>query len=303
MALISIQGVSKNYGETLALKDFSLDIPAGGIMGLLGPNGAGKSTLIRILTQIIDRDGGEILFDGVPLTQRHSAEFGYLPEERGLYKKMKVGEELIYLSRLKGLSKSDASEKAKSWVRKMGLGEWWGHKVIDLSKGMQQKIQFIATVMHEPRMLILDEPFSGFDPLNAGLVRDLILELRDRGVTILLSTHRMESVEELCDRIVLINKAHKVLEGEKKDLKEKHKKNRFRIQVKGSLSSEASKMVVRQTETENGVSEYLIQPEGDVSVSELLSGLAASNELIGFHEVLPTIDEIFKHVVKEGSHE
>ena len=301
--MISIQNVSKSFGETKALQGFDLEVPEGGILGLLGPNGAGKSTLIRILTQIIDKDSGEIFYKGEKLTQNHVGRFGYLPEERGLYKKMKVGEELIYLARLKGLSKHDATEKSKQWVKKLDLKDWWSHKVIDLSKGMQQKIQFIATVVHEPKVLILDEPFSGFDPLNAGLVRDLILDLKKEGVTILLSTHRMESVEELCDRIVLINKAKKVLEGNKQELKERYKKNQFRIRIKGSLRGSLKDFEL-ETVSENGTEqEVLLKPHNPIEANELLRKLSDELELISFHEELPSVDQIFKAVVKGGSHE
>ncbi len=294
--------MSKSYGDTRALKDFSLEIPEGGIMGLLGPNGAGKSTLIRILTQIIEKDSGEIIYKGQTLDHSHIGRFGYLPEERGLYKKMKVGEELIYLARLKGLSSGEATEKAINWVKKLDLKDWWNHKVIDLSKGMQQKIQFIATVVHEPSVLILDEPFSGFDPLNAGVVRDLILELKKSGVTILLSTHRMESVEELCDRIVLINKSKKVLEGDKQQLKDSYKENKFRIRIKGNGIGVLEGIDHQLVEDSGLESEYLIKPRTEQLASSLLKSISEKVDLVAFKEELPSVDQIFKQVVNQSNH-
>ena len=220
---IEINDVSKRYAEQLALNHVSLQVPEQSIYGLLGPNGAGKTTLIRILNQITGPDTGTILIDGMPLCPKHVERIGYLPEERGLYKKMKVGEQAIYLAQLKGISKTEATKRLKTWFEKFEIGNWWNKTVEELSKGMQQKIQFITTVIHEPDILIFDEPFSGFDPINANLLKESILELREKGATILLSTHNMNSVEELCDSIALINKGEKILEGKVDEIKAQHR--------------------------------------------------------------------------------
>ena len=220
---IEVINVTKRYAEHVALNNVSLSVPEGCIYGLLGPNGAGKTTLIRILNQITGPDTGKVLIDGQPLQPQHVERIGYLPEERGLYKKMKVGEQAIYLAQLKGISKTEATKRLKVWFDKFEIGDWWNKTVEELSKGMQQKVQFITTVIHEPDILIFDEPFSGFDPINANLLKKSILELRDKGATILLSTHNMNSVEELCDSISLINKGEKILEGKVEEIKEQHR--------------------------------------------------------------------------------
>ena len=220
---IEVINVTKRYAEHVALNNVSLSVPEQSIYGLLGPNGAGKTTLIRILNQITGPDTGQVLIDGEPLRPQHVERIGYLPEERGLYKKMKVGEQAIYLAQLKGISKADATRRLKAWFDRFEIGEWWDKKVEELSKGMQQKVQFITTVIHEPDILIFDEPFSGFDPINANLLKESILELRDQGATILLSTHNMNSVEELCDSITLINKGETILEGRVDEIKAQHR--------------------------------------------------------------------------------
>jgi len=227
-SLLKVENVVKVYGDYRALNKVSIDVPKESIFGLLGPNGAGKTTLIRIINQITGPDEGQIYLDGEKLKPDHIASIGYLPEERGLYKNMKVGEQVIYLAQLKGMTKVDAKAKLKMWFDKFEIGDWWGKKVQELSKGMAQKVQFIVTVLHEPKLLIFDEPFSGFDPINANLIRDEILELRKRGATIIFSTHRMESVEEVCDHIALINKANKLLEGKLVDIKKQYKTNTFK---------------------------------------------------------------------------
>jgi len=223
MNLVEIKNVSKQYSNHLALDNVSFSIPKGVVFGLLGPNGAGKTTLIRILNQITAPDTGEIFFDGRPIHRSDIKRIGYLPEERGLYKKMGVGEQALYLARLKGISKTEAEYRLRAWFKKFDIDSWWNRKVEELSKGMQQKIQFITTIIHEPEFLIFDEPFSGFDPINANLLKDEILELKKRGTTIILSTHNMASVEEICDEIALINKAQKILGGKLSDIKEKFK--------------------------------------------------------------------------------
>jgi len=220
---IEVINVSKHYAEHVALNNVSLSVSEGSIYGLLGPNGAGKTTLIRILNQITGPDTGQILIDGEPLHPKHVERIGYLPEERGLYKKMKVGDQAIYLAQLKGISKPEAIQRLKAWFERFEIGDWWNKTVEELSKGMQQKVQFITTVIHEPDILIFDEPFSGFDPINANLLKTSILELRDKGTTILLSTHNMNSVEELCDSISLINKGETILEGKVDEIKRQHR--------------------------------------------------------------------------------
>ena len=229
---IEVINVTKRFAGHVALNNVSLAVPEQSVYGLLGPNGAGKTTLIRILNQITGPDNGKVLIDGKPLQPQHVERIGYLPEERGLYKKMKVGEQAIYLAQLKGISKAEATLRLKQWFEKFEIGEWWNKTVEELSKGMQQKVQFITTVIHEPDILIFDEPFSGFDPINANLLKESILELRDKGATILLSTHNMNSVEELCDSISLINKGEKILEGKVADVKAQH-----RISADGPLPS------------------------------------------------------------------
>ena len=219
---IEVINVTKRYADHVALNNVSINVPEQSVYGLLGPNGAGKTTLIRILNQITGPDTGQVLIDGEPLRPQHVERIGYLPEERGLYKKMKVGEQAIYLAQLKGISKAEATRRLKMWFEKFEIGEWWNKTVEELSKGMQQKVQFITTVIHEPDILIFDEPFSGFDPINANLLKESILELRDKGATILLSTHNMNSVEELCDSITLINKGEKILEGKVNEIKAQH---------------------------------------------------------------------------------
>ena len=227
--LLEINNVTKNYGDFRALNDVSIHIPKGSVYGLLGPNGAGKTSLIRIINQITMADTGSILIDGEALTPKHTADIGYLPEERGLYKSMKVGEQALYLAQLKGLSKSEAKKRLKYWFDKFDISAWWGKKIEELSKGMAQKVQFIVTVMHNPKLLIFDEPFSGFDPINAQLIANEILQLRDEGATIIFSTHRMESVEEMCDEIALINKSNKILDGKLNDIKREFRTNTFQV--------------------------------------------------------------------------
>lgn len=232
MSIIEINHVSKNFGEKVALKDVSLQIPEGGIFGLLGPNGAGKTTLIRIINRITIPSEGQVLFQGRPITQADVEKIGYMPEERGLYRKMKVGEQAMYLAQLKGMSKSEAQAALKEWFIKFGIQDWWNKKVEELSKGMAQKLQFITTVVHSPKLLILDEPFSGFDPVNADVIRKEILRLKDEGATIILSTHNMESVEELCDNIALINHSQLVITGGVADIRREYGNNQVELAYK-----------------------------------------------------------------------
>lgn len=303
MEAIVARDISKHYTNHTALNRISFAIPDKSIFGLLGPNGAGKTTLIRIITQIITADTGGITIYGEPLGPQHIAMIGYLPEERGLYKKLKVGEQLVYLARLRGLSRGDAVEKSKAWITKFGIDDWWNKKVEDLSKGMAQKVQFISTVMHEPRLLILDEPFSGFDPVNARLITAEILALRERGCTIIFSTHRMETVEALCDHIVLINNAEIILEGPKKHIREKYRTHTYIVQHHGSFApGESRYKLVGQEQLEDNVFLSTISSAGDESPNEILHYLIGVTEVHSFVEKIPTMNDIFIRLVKGGDH-
>jgi ABC-2 type transport system ATP-binding protein len=275
-------------------------VPEGAIFGLLGPNGAGKTTLIRIITQIIAPDSGSVYLRDKPLSGDDISRIGYLPEERGLYKKMKVGEQLMYLGQLKGFSRHEVKERLKVWVEKFEIGSWWNKKVEDLSKGMQQKIQFIATVLHRPDLIILDEPFSGFDPINANLIKDEILNLRNSGATIIFSTHRMESVEELCDHIVLINKSKKILEGAKTNIRESFRKHIYQIQHRGPLHGVSDQYTILQsTPLAGGSLQTEVKIPAGSSPNILLRELLAQTEIEAFSEVIPSINEIFIRMVNE----
>lgn len=292
--------VHKAYASHVALDGVSLAIPEGSIFGLLGPNGAGKTSLIRIITQITGADSGEIRFRGERLNPAHIAQIGYLPEERGLYKKMKVGEQLLYLARLRGLSRADATVRIKQWIARFDLKQWVEKNVEDLSKGMQQKVQFIATVLHQPSLIILDEPFSGFDPINANLIKDEILELRQQGATIIFSTHRMESVEELCDNIALINRSRKVLDGPVGLVRDQFKTNTYQVEGKGKLVVVHPDFeVVEQVERENGHFYARVQLHAGVRPNDLLRYLINTVEVEAFREQIPSINEIFIRRVRE----
>ena len=296
MTKIAIQEVSKRYADHLALDRICLDIPEHCIYGLLGPNGAGKTTLIRILNQITAPDSGEVLINGEKLSQKHIARIGYLPEERGLYKKMKVGEQAIYLAELKGIKKAEAQKRLKTWFEKFEISGWWDKKVEELSKGMQQKIQFITTIIHEPEILIFDEPFSGFDPINANLLKESILGLRDKGATILLSTHNMASVEELCDSITLINNGKSILQGKVGDIKRQHDTHQREIVVR----CDDFNKVMSVADTYNNIKvEHTDQPDEtkltlfSESPNTLVSDLLGIGQLVSFKEVLPSMNDIF----------
>lgn len=293
--LLSIRNLGKRYADHVALSDVNLEIPKGKIFGLLGPNGAGKTSLIRIITQITGPDSGEILFDGEPLRLAHADQIGYLPEERGLYKKMKVGEQLLYLAQLKGMPKDEAIAKLKEWFIRLDIKEWWNKPVDDLSKGMQQKTQFIATVVHEPKLLILDEPFSGFDPINANMLKDEILAIKARGTTVLFSTHRMESVEELCDEIALINHAQVVLSGNKDEVQNRYKKNQFSIRFEGELLAIPGIEIISQESTGHAILRF---SEG-MGTNEAIALLIQHIRLLEFKEVIPSFNDIFIQVVSE----
>ncbi len=293
--LLSIRNLGKRYADHVALSDVNLEIPKGKIFGLLGPNGAGKTSLIRIITQITGPDSGEILFDGEPLRLAHADQIGYLPEERGLYKKMKVGEQLLYLAQLKGMPKDEAIAKLKEWFIRLDIKEWWNKPVDDLARGMQQKTQFIATVVHEPKLLILDEPFSGFDPINANMLKDEILAIKSRGTTVLFSTHRMESVEELCDEIALINHAQVVLSGNKNEVQNRYKKNQFSIRFEGELLSIPGIELISHESAGHAILRF---SEG-MGTNEAIALLIQHIRLLEFKEVIPSFNDIFIQVVSE----
>ena len=294
--ILSIQNVVKRYADHTALAGVSLEIPKGQIFGLLGPNGAGKTSLIRIINQITAPDEGRVLFDGELLQPKHVEQIGYLPEERGLYKKMKVGEQLLYLAQLKGLSKAEAQNRLKDWFIRLDIKDWWNKQVDDLSKGMQQKTQFIATVVHEPKLLILDEPFSGFDPINANMLKDEILGLKERGTTILFSTHRMESVEELCDSIALINHSQVVLTGEKDEVRNRFKKFEYEISYSGQLADSKAFEIISIVPEKNRAIIKLTQPN---QTNQAIAALLKQVDLFEFKEVIPSFNDIFIQVVAE----
>ncbi len=304
MEALIAKGVTKRYTQHLALDDVSVTIPEKTIFGLLGPNGAGKTTLIRIINQIINADAGDIFLFGEKLEEKHIGVIGYLPEERGLYKKLKVGEQLIYLARLKGLSKADATARSKTWIKKFGITDWWGKKVEDLSKGMAQKVQFISTVMHEPRLIILDEPFSGFDPVNAQLITQEILELKENGSTIIFSTHRMETVEDLCDHIALIDKSKKILEGSKKDVKAAYRTNTFLVDHQGTFRFDNGEYeLMDQRLLEDDFFRSTVRMKENTSPNKLIRDLTDLTQVHSFIEKIPTMGEIFITLVKGGKHE
>ena len=292
---IEVNNVTKRYAEHVALNQVSLNVPEHSIYGLLGPNGAGKTTLIRILNQITGPDSGQVLIDGKPLCPDHIARIGYLPEERGLYKKMKVGEQAVYLAQLKGISKSEAEKRLHEWFERFEINGWWDKTVEELSKGMQQKIQFITTVIHEPDILIFDEPFSGFDPINANLLKESILKLRDQGATILLSTHNMSSVEELCDSISLINKGEKILEGKVSEIRRQHHTSTHEIVVQTENTQELMRLTDDfNLKIEEGDSRETLKITftGD-SPKALLHQVMELGTLISYQEILPSMSDIF----------
>lgn len=298
MNILEVKHVTKQYATHKALNDVSLVVPKGSIFGLLGPNGAGKTSLIRIITQITQADKGEVFFDGELLKPKHIYQIGYLPEERGLYKKMEVGEQLLYFAQLKGLSRKEAMHKLKDWIERFEIKAWWGKKVEELSKGMQQKIQFIATVLHQPKLIILDEPFSGFDPINADLITQEILKLKQQGSSIIFSTHRMESVEQLCDDIALINKSEKVLEGSVKQVREQFRTHIFNVECTGSnIILPDSYQLVSSKQLDNKHFVYEIKKPEYEANNILLKELLNQTEIIRFAEMLPTMSQIFIDVV------
>tara|TARA_R110002049_G_C9175812_1_gene562625 strand:- start:4730 stop:5656 length:927 start_codon:yes stop_codon:yes gene_type:complete len=305
--LLEVHSVSKKFGNFTALNDVSLSVHKGSIFGLLGPNGAGKTTLIRIINQITMPDSGQVLLDGDLLNNSHIKDIGYLPEERGLYKTMKVGEQALYLAQLKGLGKTEAKTRLKYWFDRLEIGDWWNKKIQELSKGMAQKIQFVVTVLHEPKLLIFDEPFSGFDPINANLIKDEILRLRENGATVIFSTHRMESVEELCDDIALIHQSNKILDGKLVDVKRRFKTNTYEVGIKASdqKSLEAllsDKFQVSKTHfksLEDDLKLNIKLSENDTP-NDLLRYLTTQGNVSHFVELIPSVNDIFIQTVKNN---
>ncbi|WP_298313495.1 ABC transporter ATP-binding protein [uncultured Aquimarina sp.] len=305
--LLEVQQATKQFGDFIALNNVSIKVPKGSIFGLLGPNGAGKTTLIRIINQITLPDTGSVFLDGEPLQSHHIKDIGYLPEERGLYKSMKVGEQALYLAQLKGLSKRDAKERLKYWFDKFDISHWWDKKIQELSKGMAQKVQFIVTVLHKPKLLIFDEPFSGFDPINANVIKDEILQLRDEGATVIFSTHRMESVEELCDHMALINKSNKILEGKVSDIKKEYKANIFEVGLLSENNKELQEALQNKFVTEPAdfktIEDQLklkISLDKDASSNDLLRYLSERAQVVRFNEVIPSVNEIFIKTITEN---
>lgn len=294
--LLIVKDVVKQYGDYTALTNANISVPKGSIYGLLGPNGAGKTTLMRIINQITAPDSGKVIFDGEPLQKHHISEIGYMPEERGLYKKMKVGEQALYLAQLKGMSYNEALEKLKFWFEKLDILAWWNKKVEELSKGMAQKIQFIVTVIHEPKLLIFDEPFSGFDPINAAIIRKEILELAEKGTTIIFSTHRMESVEEICDHIALINKSKTILEGTIEDIKKQFTTNTFEIVTSAGELQENDIFTIVSCKDKN----YHIKLKEGQSSKEILESILKDTEIISFKKEIPRMEDIFIKAVKNA---
>lgn len=309
MAFIEAHDVVKEYSGHRALDGLSLSVSQGCVYGLLGPNGAGKTTFIRILNQITRPDSGEVLIDGHKLSPQDIGRIGYLPEERGLYKKMKVGEEAIYLAQLKGLSAMEARKRLRTWFDKFDITDWWDKKVEQLSKGMQQKVQFIVTVLHEPSLLIFDEPFSGFDPVNANILKNEILELKRKGATVIFSTHNMASVEEVCDDITLINRSRAVLQGSVNDVRQRFKENKFRIRYTGydsALKNASSLVSISDANVVGAYNEATVKPSAQaagMTPNELIRYLLQHVELASFEELLPSMNDIFIKVVGESTND
>jgi len=298
--ILSIDSVSKHYGNFTALNNVSVNIREGSIFGLLGPNGAGKTTLIRVINQITYPDSGKVLFNNSPLELKHIRDIGYLPEERGLYPKMKIGEQAVYLAQLKGLDSSTAKSELNKWFEKFQINDWWDKKVTELSKGMAQKIQFIVTVLHKPKLLIFDEPFSGFDPINANLIKDEILQLRENGATIIFSTHRMDSVEELCEDIALINKSNKILDGKLDDIKRRFKSNTFEVGVDSTnpdiLNKELESRYELTRPSFKTIGDNLklnVKLKDNQNSEDLIKLLNQNSRVIHFKEVIPSANDIF----------
>ena len=306
MNIIDVQNVTKRFAEHVALDDISVSVPQGCVFGLLGPNGAGKTTLIRILMRISFPDNGEIFFKGHPLSEQDIYDMGYLPEERGLYKKMKTGEQAMYLAQLKGLDKQEAYKRLRAKFEQFDIMEWWNKPIEELSKGMQQKVQFITTIIHRPSFLILDEPFSGFDPINANLLKDEIAQLKREGATIVLSTHNMASVEEICDHIALINRSRKILEGDIFEVKNRFKKNIFSVQV-SNFSDDLVQQLQNQQYTVCAQCQNDYYTRFDIKIpdggtpNELMQLFTQHSDIHSFNEIMPTMNEIFIEQVEKAN--
>lgn len=302
MELIKVENVTKKYATHTALDNVSLTVPQGSIYGLLGPNGAGKTTLIRIINHITAPDSGVVYFDGHKLNADDVVNIGYLPEERGLYKKMKVGEQAVFFARLKGLSKHEATTQLREWFERFEIIDWWHKKVEELSKGMAQKIQFIITVLHRPKLLIFDEPFSGFDPINANILKQEILKLRDDGSTIIFSTHNMSSVEELCDHITLINQSQNILSGKVEDIRHRYGKNRYELEFNGDSESLLTKLaphlISSSTTFENGRNKLVFNYSDSINLKDIITIANESVEIASIVPSMPSMDEIFIHTVE-----
>lgn len=305
--LLVANSITKKFGEFTALNNVSIEVPKGSVFGLLGPNGAGKTTLIRIVNQITMPDTGNIVLDGEALQPRHIKDIGYLPEERGLYKTMKVGEQALYLAQLKGLDRKIAKQRLQWWFERLEIGDWWNKKIQELSKGMAQKIQFVVTVLHQPKLLIFDEPFSGFDPINANLIKDEILRLRDEGATVIFSTHRMESVEEMCDHIALINKSNKILDGKLTDIKKRFKTNTYEVglhadnkeKLQLELQSKFDITPAKFKTIEDDLKLNIALKNGETP-NDLIAYLSSKGQISHFVELVPSASDIFIRAVKEN---
>lgn len=303
--IFEARNIRKSYGTYTALDDVSIRVEKGSIFGLLGPNGAGKTSLIRIINQITAPDSGEVFFNGQPLQPEHVSRIGYLPEERGLYRKMQVGEQCMYLARLKGLSNAEAKKRLRMWFEKFEIQGWWNKKIEELSKGMAQKVQFVVTVLHEPELLIFDEPFTGFDPVNANLIRDEILELSRKGATIIFSTHRMETVEELCDSIALINKSKKILDGKVTDIRRQYRTNVFKMEFNGNLLSftnalwAGAELIEKKQQDQHCT--VTLRLLGNNTVNNLFSAVMPICEIVSFNEVIPSMSDVFIRTVQPAN--
>lgn len=304
MPLFEATNITKQFGNLTALDNVSISVPAKCIYGLLGPNGAGKTTLLRIINQITGPDTGSLFLNGKKLTPEDVRKIGYLPEERGLYKKMKVGEQALYFAQLKGLSRTEAMRRLKYWFKKLDIVDWWGKKVEELSKGMQQKVQFITTVLHEPSLIIFDEPFTGFDPVNANTIKNEILFLRERGATIIFSTHNMSSVEELCDNITLINKAKTILEGDVNEIRSKWAANEYDLVFRGDIRVEENgQFKILNRLFENEKTTIRLKTPGSISANDILRNVMDKGTLISFNPALPSMNEIFIRIVESRNAE
>jgi ABC-2 type transport system ATP-binding protein len=297
MNIFSAKDIVKKYDKYTALDGVSIDVKKNSIFGLLGPNGAGKTSLIRIINQITGPDSGELFFNGEKLQPKHIERIGYMPEERGLYKKMEVGEQALYLARLKGLSKQEATKRLKYWFEKFEITTWWNKKIEELSKGMQQKVQFIVTILHEPELLILDEPFSGFDPINANLIKNEILELKEKGTSIIFSTHNMSSVEELCDDIALINRSKKILEGSVKDIRKEYRTNTYNVEFTGNMIAFTNAIwtgcELLEKHTEGNINIATVKLLYDATPNQLLQAIMPHVMVNGLQEIIPNMNDIF----------